>query len=338
MLVCCSGLLAQEAPRWDLSYFFDVDNAGMTFREVRFADANRGIVIGTLNDQGRRKPVAMVTADAGVNWTQTVLPDAGLSLFFLNPSLGWMVGEGGIWVTRDAGRSFQILHRRKGIRRVWFLDQKHGFAIGEKAAFLETVDGGIRWTDAALSRKLNLDKSIDFEAISFREGRGVIGGAFLFAPIPFGPPPEARNAVVMLTQDAGANWTFMSLSTPARIWRAEQDRNLLYLLLFGIGGRGGGRTATLFRSTARANTPLYRGGARQPTDFLLAENGSLWLSSYEPAANLPGRVVMLRSTTGQNWTEVPVDYRAVARRVSLTEAAGGALWAVTDTGMILTLR
>ena len=46
---------------------------------------------------------------------------------------------------------------------------------------------------------------------------------------------------------------------------------------------------------------------------------------------------MLTSTNLKDWTEMDVDYRAVARSLVLAGPDPAHLWAATDTGMILRL-
>jgi hypothetical protein len=50
---------------------------------------------------------------------------------------------------------------------------------------------------------------------------------------------------------------------------------------------------------------------------------------------IPGKVRMLSSTNLSDWTEMPVDYKAVARSLVLAGPDAEHLWAATDTGMIL---
>jgi len=50
---------------------------------------------------------------------------------------------------------------------------------------------------------------------------------------------------------------------------------------------------------------------------------------------IPGKLVMLVSQDLENWSEMPVDYRAVARRALLSGPDPAHLWVATDTGMIL---
>jgi hypothetical protein len=46
---------------------------------------------------------------------------------------------------------------------------------------------------------------------------------------------------------------------------------------------------------------------------------------------------VLKSNNFKDWTPIPVDYRAVAKRVTLA-GSGGDLWLATDNGMILKLE
>ncbi|MCL6508106.1 MAG: hypothetical protein K6T59_13900, partial [Bryobacteraceae bacterium] len=68
-----------------------------------------------------------------------------------------------------------------------------------------------------------------------------------------------------------------------------------------------------------------------------------YLAAVEPAGKLrrspvPGRLHILRSDDLTTWSEMPVDYRAVARRAVLAAAGRKDIWVATDTGMILRLE
>jgi hypothetical protein len=72
------------------------------------------------------------------------------------------------------------------------------------------------------------------------------------------------------------------------------------------------------------------------------QDGSAILAAVEPpgrlrSAPIPGKVKLLTSTDLKTWTEMAVDYRAVARRLVLAGPDREHLWAATDTGMILRL-
>jgi hypothetical protein len=66
------------------------------------------------------------------------------------------------------------------------------------------------------------------------------------------------------------------------------------------------------------------------------------LVGYETAgpvfrSPIPGKLRVLTSSDLEKWTEMPVDYRAVAHAALITGPDEKHLWIATDTGMILKL-
>ena len=88
---------------------------------------------------------------------------------------------------------------------------------------------------------------------------------------------------------------------------------------------------------------VYREKQRKVTDVAIAgPAGPSYLAAVEHFGTLqqipiPRKVVILRSDDAEHWAEMPVDYRATARRVLLAAAGPNSVWAATDTGMILKL-
>jgi hypothetical protein len=86
---------------------------------------------------------------------------------------------------------------------------------------------------------------------------------------------------------------------------------------------------------------IYREKERKVTDVAIGgPKGPIYLGAVEHFGKLqqlpiPRKVIIVRSLDAEHWTEMPVDYRAVARRVILAAAGPNHLWAATDTGMIL---
>jgi hypothetical protein len=89
-------------------------------------------------------------------------------------------------------------------------------------------------------------------------------------------------------------------------------------------------------------TSAFRAKNRAITDIVLLPDGTAVAAGYEPLGSvsrlpIPGKVVILRSSDLVTWSEMAVDYRAVANRVWLAKEPTGGLWAATDTGAILQL-
>jgi len=87
---------------------------------------------------------------------------------------------------------------------------------------------------------------------------------------------------------------------------------------------------------------VFKQKDRRVTDAIPFPSARAFLAAVEPSGRLhsspiPGKVRMLTSANLRDWTEMDVDYRAVARSLVLAGPDAGHLWAATDTGMILRL-
>ncbi|MES1258696.1 MAG: hypothetical protein ABUS51_09700, partial [Acidobacteriota bacterium] len=135
---------AHAQPHWDIQYRYRQIDSTLTINDLAFPSEKRGIACGFTTDRkDKDKPLVLVTSDAGEHWTETPVKEAGISLFFLDDSTGWMVTEKGIWTTAESGRTWTKLKQApSALLRVWFLDRQHGFAAGLQKRVFETLDGG----------------------------------------------------------------------------------------------------------------------------------------------------------------------------------------------------
>src|SRR5580700_5963772 len=102
--------VAAWGQRWEIQYFYDEVRTQLELVDVAFPSAERGVAVGSIWDQNPQKapkPVSLVTSDGGAHWETIPLKDVPRSIFFLNDSLGWMVGENGIWQTEESGKSWK---------------------------------------------------------------------------------------------------------------------------------------------------------------------------------------------------------------------------------------
>ncbi|MEZ5425647.1 MAG: YCF48-related protein [Pyrinomonadaceae bacterium] len=122
------------------------------FLSVRFADKNRGIIVGSvLNDDERViDSLVMRTDDGGKSWSRIIVPfkDELYHLDFVNSSRGWIVGDmGTVLATVDGGMNWQLQKTGtdKALYNVDFRDSNDGFAVGGKGTILRTENGGETW-------------------------------------------------------------------------------------------------------------------------------------------------------------------------------------------------
>jgi hypothetical protein len=358
------------AQQWKVQYFYDEARSTLTLEDLAFPSAQRGIAVGTILDQASGKPkfVSLTSDDGGANWSMETIKEHPRSLFFLNDSLGWMVTDNGIWAN-EAGRGWlKVAEQKKPDRklanpppgglilRVWFLDPKHGFAVGLQKTMLETHDGGRTWTPVAEAAKPEANPSFTaYTQIAF-EGQKVgmiTGGATPPRPgdsnqLPAWLEPERAvkrtqvpNLTLLLqTLDGGATWQ----SSTAPLFGVITSLHLagtdgLAVMGFNESFEWPSEVMRLNLSNG-SSVQSFRQKDRRVVDVVLFAGPRAFLAAVEPpgqlnSAPIPGKVKMLTSTNLSEWTDMPVDYKAVARSLVLAGPDAEHLWAATDTGMIL---
>ncbi len=346
----------QAEERWKIQFFYDQADSVLNIRDLQCPSAERCIAAGVIEDKnGHLKGATVVTSDGGRHWTLGEFKERPVSLFLPDESSGWMVTDRGVWKTEEGGRSWKKLEGLKGIFRVQFLDQNHGFAVGYPKAVWETIDGGDKWSKvAAASQPAGSAEDVIYDCIDFRGPQGAILGhvtkdADDLYPLWMNPKTaryrrERESPTLLLeTPDAGKSWhasTASFLGSIAKL-RYTGDGFAIALVEYRdyytlpsalvkmkVGGRG---SQVIFGERDRA-----------VTDFILLPGGAALIASVEPPGNsnqvpIPGKLRMLRSSNLKVWTEMDADYRAAAQRAIVSAPDAQHAWVATDTGMILAL-
>ncbi len=359
MLLAMAGFAFGADPHWEMQYHYQQINSTLTITALAFPSATRGVVCGYITDRrDNQRAVVLLTSDGGQNWAETPAPgkEPCLSMFFLDDSIGWMVVEKGIWQTVESGRSWTKLPKSPaGLLRVWFLDNKRGFAAGLEKRVLETSDAGTTWTPLPVLSEVQGDPTYTtFGEIAFTGKNGLISG-WNIPPRPGGPDwmePEraARRrqiptyGVMLETIDAGKTWLKSEASVFGQVTRISMTPQGRALALTEYKDEFDypsevyrvdmhtGRSESSFKATDRAITDVraFAGSTRAV------------IAGYEAAGKIyrspiPGKLKVLTSDDLENWEEMKVDYRAVAHSAIIAGPDEDHLWIATDTGMILKL-
>ena len=359
--------------QWKIQYFYDETRNNFFIEDLVFPSAKRGVAVGTIRDEfgqsGKDRYAAIVTSDGGEHWTLEPLKDRPRSIFFLNDSLGWMVSDNSVWFTDESGRNWKkIANQKKAdkklgpappggvITRVWFLDEKHGFAIGLQKTMLESKDGGATWTPVQEAEKPAADpKHSAYQVIAFDGPKiGVVMGGSVPPRIddpklPTWMEPERavkRHQVPTLkleveTTDGGETWK----ATTAPLFgdlSAMKLSGTMGLAVFGFS-ESFDWPSEVYRLDLKTGKIVLAFHAKNRRVFDCAVfPGRAFLAAVEPPGKLntvpiPGKVKILTSTDFAEWSEMEVDYKANARTLVLAGPDAEHLWAATDTGMILHL-
>ena len=372
-LIVCGLLLAPAilAQKWTIQYFYDEHRSRLELTDLAFPSVERGIAVGAIYDErAGRKPkyTALVSSDGGAKWSLAPLKEFPRSIFFLNDSLGWLVTPNGIWFTEESGRSWtkisdQIKPSKKFgepppgglILRVWFLDPRHGFAAGFQRSAFETHDGGRTWAPVEEAAKpVSNPAYTSYTRLAFADSkRGLIVGGY--APrsqseLPSWMEPERAVrryqfptlALLLETHDGGAKW----ISSTAPLFGSISSLRLagsdgLAVFVYDDSFEWPSEVYRLDLSSGKSES-VFRQKDRRVTDSAVFAGPRAFLAAVEPPGRLhstpiPGKVKMLTSANLKDWTEMEVDYKAVARSLALAGPDADHLWAATDTGMILHL-
>lgn len=369
MRALCVVLLAVAAPlfateKWVQQYAFGENNSDLTLTDLKFPSPRRGVACGVISthsdnllfgNRDKEQPVVLITNDGGATWTRVTTKEAGLRLFFVDDSTGWMITASGVWRTEESGRTWKRTATLKNIRDLYFFDRRHGIAVGAEKQALETRDGGTTWKPIEEADKPQTTREWTvYSSVAFAGPLGIIAG-WSRRPNPADfrrdtldlsttPRETPRMTLIVDSHDSATTWHGMAASIMGQVSRLSLAPSGFGLALFEFHGKfpwpsevyrielANGRSRSTFRVANRAIT-----------DVLAAADGDSYLAGIQPAtaaqpSPLPGKVKILRSATGSEpWTDMPVDYRAVAHRVFLASAGGKDVWAGLDSGVILKL-
>ncbi len=345
------------AERWKLVYSYEpADNSEFEIRDFAFGSADHGMAVGMLSGgKGRPRPYAVITTDGGRTWQPRSMPDQPGSLYLLDGSNGWLVGRKGIWRTPDFGSTWQKAGEAKNALRVWFRNENVGYAVGAEKSVYETSDGGASWKPlpAAAEPRTTPANTVYYNVAFGRPADGLIVGwskpPRTGSRVPDWVDPEARPRefpsvlVLLQTRDGGKQWQASVSSFFGRFTRirlAPDGRGLGLVEFFDRFDY----TSEVYRVDLQTGKSqrAFRRKDRMVTDVAFGAGGPAYVAAVEPTGELarspvPGKLKLLKSDDLEIWTEMKVDYRAVARRAVLAAPTAGKAWVATDTGMILAL-
>lgn len=343
---------ASAAPHWDIQYQYQHGENQLTLNDLAFPSALRGIACGYTTDRrGSQRALVLVTSDGGTQWSEVALSEAGIALFFLDDSTGWMATDRGIWATAESGRSWnKLVNAPSGILRVWFLDRRHGYAIGTRKRIFETANAGDSWALLPIVNQVQGDPQYSsFGEITFSERNGMISGWNL--PPRTGPvskaaaPPEIPRLSTMLeTRDGGKTWKKNEVSLFGRITRLSltPQGTGLGLIEFNDDFDYPSEVYRLNLYNGRSERVLRRKDHAITAVRLFGGSNQAMVAGYEISgpvfrSAIPGKVRVLTSRDFETWTDMAVDARALAHSVMIAGPDENNLWIATDTGAILHL-
>lgn len=347
--------------RWRMQWMFDEDRRSALLADFDCTGGGSAAALLRIEGEGGGENITLVTRNGGSSWVQVPLKDRPVSLCAVDDSNLWLVGEKSLWYSAEGGLEWtkRNLPPRSGKRpvfRVYFLDEKCGWAFGAGKVIHRTGDGGLTWKPVPESEAIGLrDENTAFTWMVFPDRRrGLIAGfnsprrdegpwPEWMAPAPARQPRlQPSTTIVGETHDGGEAWKFSFTSAFGRVMRVRASGNRgLAISHYGENFEFPGEVYFLDFRTG-ASRPVFRRRDFWVHDGALLPDGSALLAAVQlpgllRGAPIPGRLRIFHSTDLDRWYEMKVDYRAEGSRAILAAPSAEELWAATDTGCILRL-
>lgn len=353
---------AAQADKWNVAHLHDEDDSTLFLRGIEFPSDQRGIAIGIVNEKGRQRSVALVTANGGKTWDQVKLKDEPLSLACFAEEACWISSPRSVYRSEEGGREWKKVSDTKGILKMHFVSATQGWAAGARKSAWETKDGGKTWVPlAALKDVKATPENAAYMTIAMNGPFGLIGGTSRpprkddsmypdwMVPEEAASRREWPGMMMLLeTRDGGKSWTpsANSLFGTLTALRIRPDNRGATALLEYIHTFEVPSEVLFVDFKTGKSTSIYRNKNTAITDILLAPGGSVLVAGTDATAlrtlPIPQKIRFLETTINEGassiiWTQHDVDYRVTGRRVHLARKPNGQFWAVTDSGFILRL-
>jgi len=267
------------------------------------------------------------TADGGKTWKRTIiyprvntaipfLATNSVGVFFINNQIGWIVAEREnktvVLGTTNAGRNWKIkysINFRGSFHNIWFMDEKHGWAVGE--AEDEKIEGGIIYATEDGGNTWNLQYADGNESflheIKFTDALN--GWA-------------VGEETVLHTVDGGKNWQKQNIPESAYFFGIDvlNDKEIWVVGSYGVilHTIDGGKNWSQVKLPSE-----YEGHWLNSVRFVNSKNG--WIVGNEGA-------IFSTNDGGENWTLESKDKSSYLRGLAMTEKS---IFSFGNEGIIL---
>lgn len=149
-LLAIASILAIVLPAvGNLSILQERDPEVRDYMSIVFTSEQNGWAVGVSPFELDYPGFVGYTADGGATWNKVEIDIAAHlnSLYFLDDKHGWAIGEKGMIVATTNGRDWEIQTSKvdNSLKGIYFVNKDVGFAVGANDTILSTKTGGRTW-------------------------------------------------------------------------------------------------------------------------------------------------------------------------------------------------
>lgn len=206
-LLAIAGILVitlSATANWDILQKQDPEIRD--YMSISFTSATNGWAVGVAPLEFDYPGFIGYTTDGGATWNKAEIDikDQLASLYFLDDKHGWAIGENGMIAATSNGRDWELQTSKvgNGLKGIYFINKDVGFAVGANDTILSTKTGGRSWK---IVQGGQLGAVGDDEATMYSAIQFINESTGWLAGVHV-VPLVSQNSVIQKTTDGGQSW------------------------------------------------------------------------------------------------------------------------------------
>ena len=178
------------------------------YMSITFTSKSTGWVVGAASFEDFENPGFIgYTTDGGASWQKSEIKiSADLAeVYFLDEKHGWAVGADGTIVTTSNGQDWEPQTSKvgNGLKGIYFVNEEVGYAAGESDTILSTKNGGRSWK---VLQGGQLGAVGDDDANMYNAVQFLDEETGWLAGVRVSPSTQGQSALIQKTTDGGQSW------------------------------------------------------------------------------------------------------------------------------------
>ena len=178
------------------------------YMSIAFTGKSTGWVVGAASFEDFENPGFIgYTMDGGKSWqkSEIKIPADLAEVYFLDDKHGWAVGANGTIVGTDNGRDWEMQTSKvgNGLKGIYFVNKEVGYAVGESDTILSTKNAGRSWK---VLQGGQLGAVGDDDANMYNAIQFLDEQTGWVAGVRVSPSTQGQHALIQKTTDGAQTW------------------------------------------------------------------------------------------------------------------------------------